>query len=499
MLYRLTFLCCIILIPLAGFTQNTIGGMVKLVPEVEVDRQSDFVLAEREFILEHWGPATDLYKKFTYDNPGNDAGWYGLARCYAAVEDYINALDAIGKAIVKAPDNRWYQLLQVDLFEKTGRFKDALKVLEAITKKYPKEQDNWRKLAYLALLNEDPKLAIKALDKLEVLTGITEETAEKKAIIHEKSGDLKKAGMELQRLADAYPNTLEYRKTLANFYEENGDAVNAQKTYQDILRRNPNDPQAKMALLSKEKRNTDDAFLNSLAPIVKNPQVPIDAKLKELVPLLSKLKDPNAAPVFIQSMTDLGKALTTTHPTDATSFSFLGAVYYLTHQTNAALESYRQCIRLNPNVFGAWENTLSILEELALFDEMRKVAEQAMDAFPNQPRAYLYYGIAAIATGKYDDATTQLEQARLMAGNTPVALDILDQLALIALLKKDLPAATAQYEKLLANGGDKNAAVLEHYGDLMSAKGNANEALLYWKKAYDLSKKPALLQKTKGQ
>jgi tetratricopeptide (TPR) repeat protein len=130
---------------------------------------------------------------------------------------------------------------------------------------------------------------------------------------------------------------------------------------------------------------------------------------------------------------------------------------------------------------------------------MLKVSEQAIDAFPNQPRAYLYYGIAAIAKGKYDDGAAQLEQAQLMAGNTPIGIDIQEQLAYIALLKKDLPAATIQYEALLAKGGDRNPFVLEHYGDLLAAKGKATEAATYWQKAYDLTKKPALLQKIKGQ
>ena len=499
MQYRLFLLFCILFLAQTGFSQNTIGGVVKLIPEVEVDRQSDFVLAEREFILERWGPATELYKKFTYENPNNDAGWYGLARCYAAVSDYINGLDAISKAVLKSPENDWYALFQIDLFEKTGRFKDAVKSMEAIVKKHPGTPDYWRKLAYLALLNEDPKQALRSLDKLEALTGITEETAEKKTVIYEGMGDVKKAGIELQRLADAYPNTLDYRRNLAAFYEEKGDLVNAQKTYQEILRRNPNDQHVKIALIGQEKRSSDAVFLNSLLPIVSNPQVPIDAKLKELVPYLAKLKDPNTTSGLVQPMTDLGKALTTTHPNDPKSFSFLGAVYYLSNQTNAALEAYRICIRLNPNVFGAWENTLSILEELKLYDEMLQVGEQAIDAFPNQPRAYLYYGLAAIAKGKYDDAATQLEQAKLMSGNSPVGIDIQDQLALIALLKKDFNAATAQYDQILKAGGDKNASVLEHYGDLLAAKGKNADAVPFWQKAYDLGKNPALLQKIKGQ
>jgi tetratricopeptide (TPR) repeat protein len=86
-----------------------------------------------------------------------------------------------------------------------------------------------------------------------------------------------------------------------------------------------------------------------------------------------------------------------------------------------------------------------------------------------------------------------------MSGNSPVGIDIQDQLALIALLKKDFNAATAQYDQILKAGGDKNASVLEHYGDLLAAKGKNADAVPFWQKAYDLGKNPALLQKIKGQ
>lgn len=477
--------------------QNTIGGQAKIVPENEVARQSAFVDAEREAMLGRWDKAIERYKDFTYDNPNNDAGWYGLARAYQAKDDYISALDAIGKAIEKDPGNPWYTVFQAGSYEKTGRVKDAAKLYESLIKRYPRETSYLNQLAYLSLLDSNPKAAIKALDRVEEINGVTEENTSKKIRIYQQTGDNKRLVAEMQKLVDTYPKRLEYSRQLAQFYELIGDEANAQRVYEKILKLFPNDNGAKIFMQRKAKQaGSDIAYLNSLKPLFENPQTPIDSKLKEVLPYLSKITGAGAELPAV--LLELGTIMEKSHPGDPKAPSFSGAVLYQTNRRAEALDKYRQCIKLNPNVFAAWENTLSILEEQQLYDEMLSVSEQAIDAFPNQPRAYLYFGIAATEKGKYDDALAQLEQAAIMSGNTPVAIDILDQMAATYLRKKDLDNAKSNLDKALAKGGDKHPGVLLHYGDLMLAKGDKAAAAAYWQKAYNITKKPAILEKIKG-
>ncbi|MEI6408514.1 MAG: tetratricopeptide repeat protein [Bacteroidota bacterium] len=498
MKYKFLITCTLLTTFHAMFAQNTIGGKAKIVPESEVVRQSAFVDAERETLLGNWDKAIGLYKDFTYDNPNNDAGWYGLARAYQAKEDYISALDAIGKAVEKDPNNAWYTVFQANCYEKNGRAKDAAKLYDGLVKRYPSNADYLRQLAYFSLLDNDPKTALKSLERVENLEGVTEETSSKKFMIYQKMGDMKKSAQEMQKLADAYSNKIEYRRQLAQFYEAIGDDNDAQRVYQDILKYFPNDNAAKLALQRKAKRSSSDIeYLNSLKPLFENPQTPIDAKLKEVVPYLGKIK--GGVPEISATLLELGAILEKVSPRDPKAYSFSGAVLYQSNRRVEALDKYRQCIKLNPNVFAAWENTLSMLEEQKLFDEMLTVSEQAIDAFPNQPRAYLYYAIAATEKGKYDEAIAQLQQAAIMSGNTPVGLDILDQMAATYLRKKDLDNAKINLDKALSKGGDKHPGVLLHYGDLMFAKGDKTAADAYWQKSYDITRNPAILDKIKGQ
>lgn len=482
-------------LPVALSAQNTIGGQAITVPEAEVDRQSAFVNAERERLLGHHDKAIELYKKFTYDNPAVGAAWYGLARSYVAKDDLSNALDAINKALEKEPANQWYQIYLADIYQKTGRTKDAVKIYEDLTKRSPYTIEFWDQLAYLAVLSGDPKGGLQALERVEKLRGIEEETSMEKHLIYVGMGDAKKAAAELQKLSAAYPDRIEYSHRLAHYYEAIGDKASARMVYEDILRRSPNDPVAQLAVLEKQKNSSDADYLASLKPLFSDPKVSIDAKIKEVLPFFPKLDAGNDA-ALTQSLLELGVLVEKAHPDDPKAWSLSGDLFYHANRPAEALERYRKCIKLNPAVFSVWENTLDILSQQKNYDDMIRLSEQAMDAFPNQPKAYYYYGVAATEKGKYDDAISQLQQAALMTGNNfALRLDIQDQTGLAYLGKKDFAAAAAHYQPLLTKGGDKHPGILEHYGDALFQKGERSAALEFWKKAAAIRKSPELERK----
>jgi len=139
---------------------------------------------------------------------------------------------------------------------------------------------------------------------------------------------------------------------------------------------------------------------------------------------------------------------------------------------------------------------LTLLATQGNYDEMLVTAEKAMDAFPNQPKAYFYYGAAANIKGRQDDAIAQLEQGLLMtAGNTSLRFDIIDQIGLAYLGKKDFAGAITRYEQSLLKGGDQHPGILEHLGDAYSLQGQGSQAVEYWKKANSIRRSPGLEQK----
>lgn len=491
----LLFASALLLLSPTLSAQNTLDGKAKIVPQAEVDRQSAFVDAERERLLGHHDKAIELYKKFTYDNADISAGWYGLARSYFVKDDPANALEAITKAVEKEPGNEWYQIFQADVFEKIGRAKDAVQVYENLTKRFPQTIEFLEHLAYLSVLAGDPQGGLRALEKVEKIRGVNPENSMEKHLIYVGLGDGKKAAAELQKLADAFPERIEYRHRLAQYYEAMGDKGNARRVYEDILRLNPGDPVAKLAVLEKEKNSSDAAYLASLKPLFADPKVSIDAKIKEVLPYFPKIGTSGDA-TLTQNLLELGALVEKAHPDDPKAWSLSGDLLYHTNRPAEALEKYRRCIQLNPSVFSVWENTLDILFQQKNYDELLRLSEQAIDDFPNRPIAYYYYGVAAIEKDRHDDALSQLEQALLMTGHDlNLRLNIIDQIGLAFMGKKDFAAAASHYEQSLAKGGDKHPGILEHCGDAHFQNGDRNKAMEFWQKANAIEKSPTLEQK----
>jgi tetratricopeptide (TPR) repeat protein len=475
--------------------QNTIGGKKVSVPEEEVERQSQFLTAERERMLGHWDKALDAYRKFTYDNPDADAAWYGLARTYTALKELDKAIDAIGKAILHAPDNQWYMIYQADLYEQLGRSKDAVKTYEALIKKMPENTDFLEKLAYLYVRSEDPKNALKTLTKLESLVGISEDNIAKKHLIYVGLGDLKKAADEYRRLADAYPKEPKYLYQLADFYARIGDQANERRTYEEILKRNPNDANARFAVAGTAKNNGSDIEkLKAMKPLFADNRVSIDQKIQEIVPFFEKL-DKNPDPQLAIILTELGTIIESTHPDEAKAWSLSGDLFYYTNQADAALIRYRRCIQLSPRVFSVWENTLDILAAQKQFSEMLKTSENAIDAFPNQPKAYYYAAVANLSLNQPAAALSYADQGLPMTGKNPVLrAQLLDLRGTALLAQKKYPEAIKVYENALSIA-NQEPTLLEHYGDALFLNGQPDAAIEQWKKANSIRPTPQLEQK----
>ena len=74
-------------------------------------------------------------------------------------------------------------------------------------------------------------------------------------------------------------------------------------------------------------------------------------------------------------------------------------------------------------------------------------------------------------------------------------VDLIDQIGLSLMGKKDFTSAAARYEQSLPKGGDQHPGILEHYGDALSLGGQQEKAVEQWKKANAIRRSEVLEQK----
>ncbi|MBQ7419173.1 MAG: tetratricopeptide repeat protein [Prevotella sp.] len=201
--------------------------------------------------------AFDLLKHCVEIDSTKSEAYYYLAQYYSALKQKASAIAYIEKAVALEPDNTTYQETLANAYINMRQYDKAASVLEHLYDSHRDRDDVLGLLVQLYEEQHDYEAAIKALAKLEILEGRSERLSYAKSNFYTQLGDKKAAIAEMKLLADQYPNDQNYRALYANTLFVNGQKKKALEIYQEILRIEPENRNALMALLAYEKDEGD--------------------------------------------------------------------------------------------------------------------------------------------------------------------------------------------------------------------------------------------------
>ena len=230
----------------------------------------------------------------------------------------------------------------------------------------------------------------------------------------------------------------------------------------------------------EEKGN---AYLRSLLPIIKNSNVDIDNKIKELMPFLKEMALNNDTSL-VSALLEIGDRLALTHPTEAKAHAFFADVLYNAGQDQNALKQYEKTIELDDTNYQVWEQLLTLYSNLGNKEKLAKYAYEAYDLFPNKPSAYLYYAKSLILNDKAADAVGILDEGMLVSANNKVVGSKIQTAKAEAFIKlSEIDKAKIAIDKAIELSDDKNAMAYEILGDYFDLKNQPNEAKQAWLKS----------------
>lgn len=201
--------------------------------------------------------AFDLLRHCVEIDSTKSEAYYYLAQYYGGLKKKDQALACIEKAASLEPANSTYQETLANTYINLRQYDKAAMVLENL---YDQHRDRDDVLGILIQLYEEQheyEAAINALTKLETIEGKSERLSYAKSNFYTQLGDKKAAINEMKRLADQYPNDQNYRGLYANTLFVNGQKKKALEIYHDILKIEPENRNALMALLAYEKDEGD--------------------------------------------------------------------------------------------------------------------------------------------------------------------------------------------------------------------------------------------------
>ena len=197
------------------------------------------------------------------DSTKSEAYFY-LAQYYGALKQKEKAVACIEKAVALEPANSTYQETLANTYINLHLYDKAAVVLEDLYDKHRERDDVLGVLVQLYEEQHEYEAAIKTLTKLETVEGKSERLSYAKSNFYTLLGDKKAAIAEMKNLADQYPNDQNYRGLYANTLFLNGQKKKALEIYNDILRIEPDNRNALMAMLTYEKDEGDPDHADEL-------------------------------------------------------------------------------------------------------------------------------------------------------------------------------------------------------------------------------------------
>ncbi len=444
----------------------------------QVTIEKKLIDGKKYILLGDWEKAEALFRAILEEDVQNSAACYELSRTLAATGKYSDAITYIHKAIRVEPDNEWYLLMEADIKEKSGDLPGTMEMYDRLMTLRPNKAHYYEMQISLCKKTGDKERLLKVLEKYEQSRGLTESMTRTRFETLETMGRAEEALSALHKLTIVYPSNTDYKFLAASYAKKSGQEEKAKQYYKDILAIDPENSRAKLALASTEKQAGDDiGYLKSITPVITNPGIEIDIKIKELIPYVldfSKTKDT----LLGNTLVELNKQLVKTHPKEAKAFAIQGDVLSISGKRQEAIDAYTRSTAINGSIYTVWEQLLALLMAHRSYDELIRQADLAITQFPNQ--AYLYYasGYGLYKKERFNDALDVLSEALIMTGrNAGQKISVYNMLGLVHDELGDLDKSSIAFESSLSID-PKNPETQAQYSLMLSRRIAQSEKAL---------------------
>jgi len=356
-------------------------------------------------------------------DPKDDAVHFALSQLFLMKNDLSNASFHTKKAVEIDPENSHYQTELAFMYEELKQFEQAAILFDKMSKKqvqnidlYLGSVENWARAGKTSK-------AIESLNVMEKFIGSSPEIAVQKFRLYSIAKDDKNA---LQSLLDAYkkyPNEPNIIANLVDYYMQRNKYMEGMKFLNELVAVDSNNGLALMMLGEMQMQIGEmDKGLANLKKSIKSDGPNLDQKMNVLISIQKNFPAD-------QDLFSLVDYMTIKYPKNAKSHSIKGDYYFKKNEIPLAIESYKNAVKNDPNLYPIWNQVLLLEYQNQMWDSLAVDSEKCITLYPIQPLPYFTSGIALIQAKKYQDAETRLQEALDLITNDPtLEAEILGQL-----------------------------------------------------------------------
>lgn len=421
--------------------------------------------------------AFDLYRYCVAIDSLNAQAWFETAVFYNNLKQTDQGLNAMQKAFSLEPDNEWYIFGLANMYLSLNKIPDAIVLYEKLVKARSDDENLLYQLAGLYSQTEDFKAAIHVYDQVERLIGKNESVSFEKYKLYKQMGDSKKAIREIASLCAENPYDVEFVLLMGDAWMDVGNLKKAFAQYEAAKAMDAENPAVALSLADYYNETGDTiAAQKQLDLALTNPNTDVETKLSIFTPILNTAME-TADSLKIPRYFEL---LLEQHPNEYKIRALHVQWLLKKGQKQEAKKELRTVLDLNPNQLQAWKNFLELNAEAGNQPEIRNICNSALTYFPKEPLFLFYLGLTWISDEKEPSNEGALHLKAIDAFQKAVAVSKPEDKGFISrvygligdsyLALKDKTAAFDYYEKALVEYPG-NVLVLNNYAYYLSEDG----------------------------
>ena len=443
-----------------------------------------------------FGEAAEEYEILSEARPDKQELNYYLAESYTRMGEIGKAIDTYNTLENLMGMNEAISMQKYQLYMSLEQKENAFLEIKKLAEKYPMESKYPIIIGDLYLQQNDNEQALKYFNKAREIDPESPYYPVSMANYYEKIGQRDSAEFQInaalvnERLdVDTKLNVL--GRYIAQLQRSKQDIEGANTLFLTLLEQHPDESRLKLIygeILSAQRKFDEARFQYQLVTEIEPEN--IDA-WQQLLRLSMMAKEFDEAIRICQKCREIFP--------DAFEFNlYMGLAYYQKNEFQLAINAYKDALTIIPK-----ENKPAISEFYGqigdTYFKMRKVEE----AFNAYEEALKYYdkNIGVLNNYAYylSLLKKELSKAERMSAQTvkmePDNSTYIDTYAWIFFMQKNYPLAKIYIEQAISKDRTNSPELVDHYGDILYLTGEKEKALEQWKKAKELGKNSATLDR----
>ena len=382
----------------SSFKASIDSTEVKLSEEARKEFEYLFIDGLKQKTLGNTDDAIKIFSRCLEIDPRSAATLYEMANIHISKGDFQSSMFLLEKAVLINPNNQYYHLSLVKVYQQNKLFEKAASEYETLASLVPDNPDFPFYQAALRVMAGKNDQALVLYNQLEQKLGISEPIAVGKQQIYIQLGNKPAAYSEIEKLIQANPTVPKYYGLLADMYLADQNREKALENYDKILKLDPNDGFVHLSIANYYLEGNDSikafehiklAFRNSL----------LEFETKAQMYLL--LIKPGASRISDKLQFELLHILIDAHIDDDRPRALMADYYQGKKQLEEARKQIRLVLDMKKDNYQYWERLLLINNDLMDWSTMDADCKKALEYFPGQPLIYILKSVGLLQQKKY--------------------------------------------------------------------------------------------------